>query len=88
MSQNLYYQGKCSRNIALNAHYYVLFKNLRDVNQIKTLGRQIDVPDLENAYKKATSKDYGYLVVDLRPNSQDEYRIRTDVFGDYPKVYK
>ena len=35
--QNLYFQGKNARDIALNAHYYVIFRNPGDQLQIQTL---------------------------------------------------
>ena len=90
LTQNLFYQGKCSRNIALNAHYTVLFKNPRDIQQIAFLGRQLGNTELiKEAYKDATTPPYGYLVIDLSPHSSSEYRYRTHVFpGEYPIVYK
>ena len=36
--QNLFHQGKCGRDVSLNSHYFILFKNIRDTNQIKVLG--------------------------------------------------
>lgn len=38
--QNLFHQGKGNRNISLNSHDLVLFKNPRDKLQILTLGKQ------------------------------------------------
>ena len=39
--QNLFYQGKRMRDISLNAHYIVCFKNPRDRNQIYALAKQL-----------------------------------------------
>ena len=39
--QNIFHQGKETRNISLNTHYIVLFKSPRDKQQILTLARQI-----------------------------------------------
>ena len=39
--QNLYFQGKNARDIALNAHYYVIFRNPGDQLQIQNLGVSI-----------------------------------------------
>jgi len=39
--QNLFFQGKSSRNISLNFNYLVLFKNPRDNTQMNMLVRQI-----------------------------------------------
>ncbi len=44
--QNLYQQGKCARNIALNCHYTILFKNPMDVTQIYNFGRQLGITKL------------------------------------------
>ena len=82
LSQNLYHQNPKARSIALNLQNLILFKNRRDVNQIKTLGRQL-FPGKSNAfveaYNKATLKPYSYLLVDLDPRSDDAYRLRTDI---------
>jgi hypothetical protein len=56
--QNLYKQGKSMRDIALNAQYLVLFKNVRDTGQIGVLARQMGLPHLVEAYQKATSESY------------------------------
>jgi hypothetical protein len=34
VTQNLFLHGRVSRTVSLNANYIILFKNLRDVNQI------------------------------------------------------
>ena len=39
--QNFFHQGKYGRDILLNSHYLVLFRNKRDKNIIKILGTQI-----------------------------------------------
>ena len=41
ISQNLFNKGKENRNIFLNTHFLVLFKNSRDSNQVEHLDRQI-----------------------------------------------
>ena len=89
--QNLFQQGKCSRSIALNTWYYILMKNMRDASQISTLGKQV-FPDKANmlveVYKDCMKEDYGYLILDVSPNSQDKYRMRTHVFPkEDPVVY-
>lgn len=88
--QNLFHQGKFSRDISLNTHYFVLFKNPRDVNQIRILGRQLGQSNhLINAYMKATRFPYSYLLIDLSPHSSTDYLTRTHIFpGEHPTVYK
>lgn len=41
VTQNIFNQGKRRRDISLNAHYIVCFKNPRDKQQILTLSRQV-----------------------------------------------
>jgi hypothetical protein len=83
ISQNLFNKGKENRNISLNTHYLVLFKNPRDSAQIAHLGRQI-FPDrvkyFREAFADATTRPYGYLLVDLKTTTPDDLRLRTDIF--------
>ena len=85
ISQNLFNRGKENRNICLNTHYLVLFKNPRDSAQAVHLGRQI-FPDVIKYFKEsfadATSLTYGYLLVDLRTTTPEDLRLRTDIFSD------
>jgi len=64
----------------------VLFKNPRDAIQFATLARQMYPNDSRFAvevYRDATSLPFGYLLVDLKPEQDDKYRLRTDIFlGD------
>ena len=85
ITQNLFAQGKCARTIALNTHYLILFKHLRDGQQIVNLGQQIYPGNgqiLVEAYTDATSHAYNYLVVDMSPHSEDKYRLRSNIFED------
>ena len=82
ITQNIFYQGKHSRTIALNTHVTVLFRNPRAASQIKILKSQTGIKRLYEAYEDATKNDYGYLVVDLSPASDREYSLRTCVFSD------
>lgn len=68
--QNLFQKGKVMRTLSLNTQYFILFKNYRDEMQVETLGRQIFPRKQEyfrSAYQAATSKRYGYLVIDVSP---------------------
>ncbi len=91
ITQNLYGQGKHARTIALNTWYLILMKNMRDVSQISTLGRQLfpgKAKTFVEAYQDALKRPYGYLVVDTSPHGDDAYRIRTDIFpGQDPVIY-
>ena len=41
ITENLFHQAKCCKDISLNAKYIVLLKNTRDKNQFKHLVRQV-----------------------------------------------
>lgn len=82
---NLFHQGKEMRNISLNTHYIILFKNPRDSQQISTLARQMYPGKshfLIEAYQDATKKPHGYLFIDLKPKTNDQLRIRSGILPD------
>jgi hypothetical protein len=91
ISQNLYGQGRSSRTIALNTWYLIIFKVIRDMGQLMTLGRQLYPGKsgvLVETYRDVMLTPYSYLVIDLTPHAKDEYRLRTRVFpGVDPIVY-
>ena len=81
--QNLFYQGKESRTISLNSHYITLFKNPRDMSQITHLSRQMfpgNAKFMQESYRDATNKTYGYLFVDLKTSTPENMRLRTNIF--------
>ena len=79
--QNLFHQGKHSRDISLNTNYFVLFKNPRDINQIKVLGNQLGLgKGLETVYKEVTKQPYSYLLIDLTPSVEFNHMLRSDIF--------
>lgn len=90
--QNLFHKGKAMRTASLNCHYFVLFPYYRDRLQIQTFGKQ-QFPRKENyfmdAFEKATSKPYGYLLIDLNPHSNKAYQLRTDILpGQITEVFQ
>lgn len=83
LTQTLFFQSKNFRSLSLNCHYVVLFRSLRDSKQILSFGTQVypgQSSYLRDAYQKATSKPYGYLLIDMNPASRDQYRVRTHIF--------
>ena len=88
--QNLFHQGKYSRDISLNTHYFILFKNQRDINQIKILGNQLGIGNkLVQAYSDVTSEPFSYVLIDLSPQSNTSYMLRSNIFPhEYAIVYK
>lgn len=91
VTQNLFAQGKCARNINLNVHYIVLFENKRDESQAFCLGRQLFPRKqrfFQDAYEDATAPIYGYLLIDCDPKSPRELKLRTKIFrGETCVVY-
>ena len=77
--QNMFDQGNSSRTVRLNSHYIVVFRNLRDQSQFRTMAAQI-LPNnsqwLMDAYADATAKSYGYLVIDNSPHCDPIFRFR------------
>jgi hypothetical protein len=89
LSQNLFYKSKQNRTMSLNAHYLVIFKNPRDQNQLATLARQMypgNAKFLIEAFGDATSKPYGYLLIDLKPDTDERLRIRTNIFKEERQI--
>lgn len=80
--QNIFHQGKEIRNISLNSHYVVLFKSPRDKQKISILARQVNpgkVQEFMRRYDKATSWPYEYLMLDLKPTTDDGQRLKTNI---------
>lgn len=89
--QNMFDQGKSSRTVSLNSHYTVVFRNLRDQSQFRTMARQLlpmNAQWLIDSFTDATVKPYGYLVIDNSPQCDPAFRFRTNIFrGELPTVY-
>ena len=80
---NLFHYGREMRTLSLNSHYLIMFKNPRDHLQIANLARQM-YPGrsqfLIEAFEDATKASHGYLLIDLKPDTDDQLRIRTGIF--------
>lgn len=91
IQQNLFYQGKESKNIRLNCQYLVLFKSPSDRQQISILARQIQPKGSQymiEAYDDATKLPFSYLFLDHKPDTDDRLRIRSNIFpGETHFVY-
>lgn len=85
LTQNLFHQGRGQRDISLNAHYIVVFKNPRDRAQIQHFARQLypdNVKFIQEAYHDATNIPHGYLLIDLKQETPENCRVRTCIFPD------
>jgi energy-coupling factor transporter ATP-binding protein EcfA2 len=88
--QNLFNQDKSMRTVSLNSHYLVLFKNPRDMTQIRTLAQQMYPKQqwfLVDAFGDATSQPFSYILLDLRSDTPDAIRVRARMFDKDPTVY-
>jgi hypothetical protein len=99
ISHNLYQQNRNARTLTLQAKYLILFKNPRDLNQIKYLGRQI-LPSgsshlLERIAEDAFSNfgPFNSLIISLHPLQDPKICFLTNLFPtkdspvNYPVVY-
>ena len=80
--QNVFHQGSQMRTVSLNCHYLLLLKNPRDRQQIMTLARQINPTNPKHfieSFDDATNKPYGYIKVDLKPDTPERLRLRTRI---------
>lgn len=91
ITQNFYFQSQYATTISRNAHYIVLFQNPRDNAMIGTLGRQIFPANpkfLTTAFDEATDKPYGYILLDFKPTTPKDLRVRQYIFpGEQTYVY-
>ena len=91
LTQNLFEKGKAARSISLNTSYFCLFRNYRDQLQIQHFGREAFAGRTHlfmQAFRFATQKPYGYLIVDLESKSDKRFRLRTNIFpGENTIVY-
>lgn len=81
--QNFYFKAKHMTTVTRNAHYLILFENPRDASIISTLGRQIfpTYPKfLPDAFRQATQKPYGYLLLDFKPGKDKKLMVREGIF--------
>ena len=89
--QNLFHQAKQMRNISLNTHYMVLYKNPRDQGQIRSLSYQMYPTEknfLADAFADATATPHSYLLLDLHPETPEHLRVRARIFpGEQTQVF-
>ena len=83
LTQNMFPQGKACRDIALNTQYLKLFNYPIDRQQVATLARRIYSSTsamFMKRFEEATSRPYGYLVIDLKSSTSEQDRLQTDIF--------
>lgn len=74
----------------LNTLHVVLFKNFRDAGLVATLAQQMYPGKSKfvlEASTNATKRPHGYLLIDLKPETDGSYRIRTNISPDDDRRY-
>lgn len=87
--QNLFNQGKGYRTCSLNSHYFFLYKNPRDAGQIRVLARQMfpgNARYLTESFTDATKEPYGYLCVDMKTDTPEHLRLRSDILNPVRQI--
>ena len=90
LTQDIFYKNKQSRTLSLNSHYLVLFKNARDASQVANLARQMyprKSAFMIEALKNATNAPHGYLLIDLKQETDDKFRLRTELSREMTSSY-
>ena len=70
------------RDTSLNSHYLVLFKSPRDSSQVNHLAKKMfpgHTKYMQESFQDATSKPYGFLLCDLKPDTPCDFRLRSNV---------
>jgi hypothetical protein len=93
ITQNFFLKTNETRTRRLNSQYMVLFKNPSDATQIAVIGRQMYPQSptfLSHVYSEVTKQPHGYVFIDLRQETDDEMRIRSNILPkQFPmQVYK
>ena len=89
--QNLFDKSKSMRTASLNSQYLVLFKSPRDKTIVQHLGNQMypkNTKFLVDAFEDATQVPYGYLLLDLRQDTPEDMRVRSNILpGEQEAAY-
>ena len=72
--QNLYFQGCKSRDIALSAHYYVIFRNPGDQLQLKEFARR-QHNMIMHTYKEHCNRKHTFLIIDNSLHTDDRIKM-------------
>ena len=91
LTQNLFPNCNLFRLVSTNTHYFVIFQNQRNFQQIMTLARQIfvgrDIKRITEAYKRASNTLRGFIVLSFSQLLPNELTVVTDWWEQCPSVY-
>jgi len=83
--QNLFTRNRFFRDISLNSTYLVLFKNVRDKQQITSFARQFapgKTKEFAKIYYEATKRPHSYLMLDYHQETKEDHRILSNLLGE------
>jgi hypothetical protein len=73
-----------------NSHYLVLMRNPAGALQIRTIATHLfpsRTAYFMEAYRDACAKNFGYLLVDMHPESPEIIRLRTHIYDQNKIAY-
>lgn len=85
LTQNIFFANPGFRTMSLNAHYIVLFKSPRSMDQVSCIARQIspsNVRFFQETFSDSCKFAHGYLLLDMTQACDDDLRYRTNIFPD------
>ena len=85
LCQDMFPVGRYAKSISRNAHYIVAFKNPRDQLGVRNVMLQsfpATWKDTLQTFHQATTRPYGYLMLDLHPASSDQQRLWSHLLKD------
>ena len=85
LTQNLFAQNPVQRTMSLNANYLIVMKMIRDRKQVSTLVGQMFPTQqkfAKEAILRATKNPYSYAIIDTKPSTPDNLRIRGRIFPE------
>jgi hypothetical protein len=89
LCQNLFHKSDGeARSRSLSAGYICLMRNVRDKTSVLSLGRQMfpgRAQVLTKIYEDATRGAFSYLLIDLRQQTPENLRFRTNIFPNDPQ---
>lgn len=85
LTQNIFVSTPGFRTMSLNAHFIVLFKNPRAMDQVSCLARQI-CPDkakfFQESYADSCKEPHSYFLLDMTQSCDEKLRFRSRIFPD------
>lgn len=87
LTQNIFIPTPGFRTMSLNAHYIIIFKNPRAMDQANCLARQIsplNAKFIVESFSIACQQPHSYLLLDMTQSCPEDLRYRSKIFPDDP----